>query len=566
MQDSVHATFFDEERVVLSRHYNPLRRAVNIWTKPFITRAVLAVVAIVAIGLVVGVVFGNTTLAAIAVVGGLIGLGTSVTLNVRKQHALEADRIATLERPADTSSDVVADSSSKEYDTDYKIKISMLEGAGGEYAKTLTELQDERRELFVEIADTKNDNDPHNPASLDAMRKRGAMADRVTQIDTKITDLHIQLLEQLKYEHGRAVALLESLRSYRERITQLKLKQVNVDALSAFFDPLFNEVAALAEGDNGNLQLLKKLPSCVQRMTRVDQAVSEIENEAQLLESGPANLKANITNSRAKLATLSAAIERCRQEYGPDAIAQIEGSDTTAEQHLIVAEQELAKLTHPLDLTRPREQWAPDLAAIKNGTSAATKAAELIDTIGEFEQSLARAKAGSGEALATAANTVSEAQAFISGRSDDLTDDTAVTDLKSATSLLEQATTASRVSQPNYLMVVSLANQAKDAAIRALQAADNQSKSAARTRQDLARTVNACKAKLSQYEGVIRQAPERTYSQGLKRDVKAARTLLDNLESVPYHLRLSKTEALLSQLHQLGVTMDQEYEQSLAKQ
>ena len=115
-------------------------------------------------------------------------------------------------------------------------------------------------------------------------------------------------------------------------------------------------------------------------------------------------------------------------------------------------------------------------------------------------------------------------------------------------------------------MVVSLANQAKDAAIRALQAADYQSKSAARTRQDLARTVNACKAKLSQYEGVIRQAPERTYSQGLKRDVKAARTLLDNLESVPYHLRLSKTEALLSQLHQLGVTMDQEYKQSLAKQ
>lgn len=512
-------------------------------------------VALTIIAIIISVVVLHSPALAAGLATGCLGVtGVRYFYTRRAQLKAAPDKeFEALEQNAAANEDAIVDSIIGESDITNELKTSMLEQAGGMYASEFKRLTAERDDLFIKAG-----NIQENGNKVEAWQERGHIATRIRQIDSEIDKLYETLLTNLAFEHDRAQALQATLSSYDQRICALEAKAVNTASLRSYLTPLMSNVSTLVNAGETSLRLLAQLPTYAQNATRVDQAVNEMEKEVYLLQSGAADLQASIATSRAQLSTLKGAIERCKDEYGPDTTATIAGTDITAEQQLISAEQELKKLTLPINLMRPREEWLGELTAIKRGTEYAAKAAALIESIGELERSLAQAKAGSSDAVKAAEGAIATATTFVRDHKADVNGEQLLAQLDSAGALLRRSKAVLHEQQPDYLLVVSLANQASEEANAIKDAADKQQFDAMRTRQHLSMTTRACGAQLVQHEAEV-NSRNGTYSEGIKKEIRRARTTLNQLDSIPVQLRLAKAEALLKTLATIGATLEEEY-------
>ncbi len=513
----------------------------------------------VVVATIVGVVLGGSNGIALALVFLASSTASYFVLHqVRKLRSKQEHKTITATSNKgvnEQAQDAIVDSVNEESSREYLLKIALLEQAGGEYATQLKDLTTKRNTLLVEATDMKEDAD-----RITTWQKRGDYANRIKRIDDDIERLYVELADALTNQHARAIRLLAKLNGYRTRIGTIDNDAVNTEGIHAQFDPLFAEVQTLANGSDTNPRLLTRVTECETQTSQVGESLQNLEREITLLTHGPSEVHDRIVASRALLGTVTSAIKRCVQQYGSDAVAPITGSDDTAKQKLIAAENELANLSQPVDLTRPHEAWRNDLGHIITAKTYADTAAALIDSIGEFERSLATAKAEAPSEIEDATEAICNAQRFIDEHLSDISNETAA-GLRPAYDILEDAKALLKHRQPDYLKAVKLAHDAASSAALIQGTAEEEYREAVRFRQDLSRKLNACKAALAGIKAEYNQR-QGIYSEGIRRDIHAAETTLRAFDEVPATLKMERAQALQTKLASLRDMMEREYQQA----
>lgn len=445
----------------------------------------------------------------------------------------------------------IEDSIVDETTAEHQIRDALIRDVGGWYATEHQRLEGERNALIITAQDAQR-NSGNTPANRVVIRE---CAQSIASIDRQLEDLYTKLREYLLVEHQRALVLRTNFSNYDGRLVVLEAKGVNVESVRSFFNPFYQEVVSLAENSELSPKLITRVPELAKAATHIDQALREIEGEVDLLTDGPTQLSDSITTARAKLGTLSKAIKRCTDTYGATATARIAGTDTTAAQHLISAEQHNSQIG-VVDLSRPRELWRNQLANLRAGLEYVNQAISLINDAGTFEQLLAQAKSRTPQVIDDAQHTLDDARTFVTTHTPGAA--ALSMDLQTASMKLADASRALKSANPDYLLAVELADSSRMAADRILETAKSEKQNADSARRDLTLKVNACSARLLQLESELAQHPS-TYSRGLKKDVRTARATLDGFSQVPAHLKLQRIQNLLQTLKDLAAIMNGEY-------